>query len=53
MSHVLCNRCKRLMVPRVIFSRSGSRPVGMEGWRRETDFQLLSVLPVGALGCSR
>ncbi|MFG3692200.1 hypothetical protein ACGFZ6_02270 [Stutzerimonas stutzeri] len=30
MSHVLCNRCKRLMIPRVIFSRSVA---GRWGWR--------------------
>ncbi|BAP77689.1 hypothetical protein MT1_0513 [Pseudomonas sp. MT-1] len=30
MSHVFCNRCKRQMVPRVIFSRS---VVGGLGWR--------------------
>ncbi len=30
MSRVLCNRCKRMMVPRVIFSRSVA---GGWGWR--------------------
>lgn len=30
MSRVLCNRCKRMMVPRVIFSRSIA---GGWGWR--------------------
>lgn len=30
MSHVLCNRCKRMIVPRVIFSRSVA---GGRGWR--------------------